>query len=116
MEKYNNTVQSKNFGQFLISYISLSVIAGLFSYRLINSLLDNVILPILNISILPDKKFHKLTKVYNYNKKNISNDKYIKNESYLYVFKPGIFLKELIIWCSIMIILYIFYKISFKIS
>ena len=40
MEKYNNTVQSKNFGQFLISYISLSVIAGLFSYRLINSLLD----------------------------------------------------------------------------
>ncbi len=63
------SIGSKNFSQFLISYVSLSVIAGLFTFRLINSLLDNIILPSLDISVLPDQKFHKLTKVYNHNKK-----------------------------------------------
>ena len=108
-------IQNKNvmtFGSFLISYISLSVIAGLFTYRLLNSLLDNIILPLLDISILPDKKFHKLTKIYDNKKTEISAD--VTKENYMYVFKPGIFLKELVIWCFIMIVLYILYRIFNK--
>ena len=105
----NNTL---TFSSFILSYISLSVVAGLFTYRLVNSLLDNIILPLLDISVLPDKKFNKLTKVYNYRKKEIK--KPIKNKDYMYVIRPGIFFKDLIIWCFIMILLYLIYRISKK--
>lgn len=101
-----------NFSSFITSYVSLSVIAGLFTYRLLNSLLDNIILPLLDISILPETKFHKLTKTYNYNKKEINNG--INNNNYVYVVQPGIFIKELIIWCFMMLVLYFIYSISIK--
>lgn len=104
--------ENLNFSSFIISYISLSVIAGLFTYRLINSFLDNILFPLLDISILPDKKFHKLTKTYNNLKQEINSN--ISNENFVYVIKPGIFLKELIIWCFIMLILYILFRISKK--
>ena len=103
-----NSQESLNFYQFIISYVSLSVIAGLFTYRLLNSLMDNIILPLIDITILPDFKFNKLTSIYNYKKESIQN-KFNKNE-YIYVFKPGIFLKELVIWCFTMIILFLIYK------
>jgi len=105
----NNTL---TFSAFILSYISLSVVAGLFTYRLVNSLLDHIILPLLDISVLPEKKFNKFTKVYNYKKKEIK--KPIKNKDYMYVIRPGIFFKDLIIWCFIMISLYLIYRISKK--
>jgi large-conductance mechanosensitive channel len=101
-----------NFSSFIISYISLSVIAGLFTYRVLNSFLDNIILPLLDISILPDKKFHKLTKVYNHDKTQVKE--VIKKEDIKYIIRPGIFLKELVIWCFIMMLLYIIYKLTKK--
>ena len=100
------------FSAFILSYISLSVVAGLFTYRLINSLLDNIILPLLDISVLPESKFHKFTKVYNYKKKEMKNP--LKKNQYMYIIRPGIFLKDLIIWCFIMILLYLIYIISKK--
>ena len=107
--KQNNAL---TFSSFLLSYFSLSVVAGLFTYRLINSFIDNIIIPLIDISILPEKKFNKFTKVYNYKKKEIKSP--IKNREYVYVIRPGIFLKELIIWCFVMISLYFIYRISKK--
>lgn len=104
--------ENLNFSSFIVSYVSLSVIAGLFSYRLLNSLLDNIILPLLDLSLLPDNKFHKLTKIYNHNKNEINNKP--KKEETVYVIRPGMFLKELIIWCSMMLILYTIYSFSNK--
>jgi len=108
----NQGDKTLNFSSFIISYVSLSVIAGLFTFRVINSLLDNIILPILDITVLPDTKFHKLTKTFNYEKKEINND--IQKEQYIYVFRPGIFLKELVIWCFMMLTLYFVYRITKK--
>jgi len=105
----NNTL---SFSSFIVSYISLAVIAGLFTYRVINSFLDNIMLPLLDFTVLPDKKFHKLTKVYDYRKKEIQ--KPIKKEEYMYVIRPGLFLKEFIIWCIIMVLLYLIYRITKK--
>jgi len=101
-----------NFSSFIISYVSLSVIAGLFTFRVLNSLLDNIILPILDITVLPEAKFHKLTKTYNHQKKEIKNN--IQKEQYVYVVRPGIFLKELVIWCFMMLLLYFLYRITKK--
>ena len=108
----NPSDKTLNFSSFIISYVSLSVIAGLFTFRLLNSLLDNIILPILDITVLPETKFHKLTKTYNYQKKEINNN--IQKEQYVYVVRPGIFLKELVIWCFIMLLLYFIYRITKK--
>lgn len=103
-----NSHENMTFLSFVLSYVSLSVIAGLFTYRLLNSFLENILMPLLDISLLPDKKFHKLTIVYN-NKKECIKHKNENNE-YYYVFKPGVFLKEFIIWCALMIILYLIYN------
>lgn len=99
-----------NFSSFIISYVSLSVIAGLFTYRLLNSLLDNIIFPILDMTLLPETKFHKLTKKFNHQKKEIYNN--IQKEQYIYEIRPGLFLKELVIWCFIMLLLYFIYRLT----
>lgn len=101
-----------NFSSFVISYVSLSVIAGLFSFRLLNSFLDNIVLPLLDLSLLPDRKFHKLTKTYDHKKNEIPSG--FEDNKYTYVVRPGFFIKELIIWCFMMITLYFLYKISKK--
>lgn len=112
MNSESSSSTKLNFGSFIISYVSLSVIAGLFTFRLLNSLLDNIILPTLDITILPETKFHKLTKTYNYKKKELKNDIHIKN--YVYAVRPGLFIKELIIWCFMMLLLYLVYSLSKK--
>ena len=99
------------FTNFILSYVSLSVIAGLFTFRLLNSFLDNILLPLLDLTCIPNYKFEKLSKIYNINREVIKNEKYkINKKDYVNIFKPGIFLKELIIWCVIMIILYLIAK------
>ena len=108
----HNTSQNNHlsFVSFVLSQITLSVIAGLFTYRLIGSLLDNIILPLLDLSILPVKKFNKLTRVYD-NKKNPVNGLF-KTKEYKYIIQPGIFIRDLILWCTIMLLLYIIYRIT----
>ena len=98
------------FTNFILSYVSLSVIAGLFTFRLLNSFLDNILLPILDLTLLPETKFNKLTKAYDYKKNKI--EKIIEDEKYIYIIQPGLFIKELIIWCSIMLFLFYIYKIT----
>lgn len=107
-----NDTNNLNFGSFIVSYVSLSVVAGLFTFRLLNSLLDNIILPLLDLSVLPETKFHKLTKTFNNKKKEIENN--MNYESYIYIIKPGLFIKELVIWCFVMLLLYFIYSISIK--
>lgn len=108
----NNSNDTLSFGSFILSYVSLAVVAGLFTYRLINSFLDNIVLPLLDLSVLPERKFHKLTKVYDHRKREVN--KPIKNSEYMYVIRPGLFLKELVMWCFIMLILYFIYRITKK--
>lgn len=107
MTDVNYVTKPLNFCSFVVSYISLSVIAGLFSFRLINSLLDNIILPLLDLTILPDKKFHKMSRMYNNNKQREKLE--FKDSDNKYLIRPGIFLKDVIIWLAVMLILYFIY-------
>ena len=108
----NSGNQTLNFSSFIVSYVSLSVVAGLFTYRLLNSFLDNILFPIIDLTVLPETKFHKLTKTYNHKKEQINPD--FKKEEYMYVIRPGAFIKELVIWCFIMLILYCIYRMFNK--
>jgi len=107
----NNPSKEITFTSFLLSYVSLSVIAGLFTFRLLNSFLDNILSPLLDLTCVPNYKFDKLSKIYNVNREVVKDNKYkVSKNDYVNIFKPGIFLKELIIWCIIMIILYLIAK------
>lgn len=107
----NNPSKEITFTSFLLSYVSLSVIAGLFTFRLLNSFLDNILSPLLDLTCVPNYKFDKLNKIYNVNREVVKDNKYkISKNDYVNIFKPGMFLKELIIWCIIMIILYLIAK------
>ena len=101
------------FPEFVISYVSLSVIAGLFTFRVINSLLDNIIFPIIELTILPDAHFVPLSVIYDTDKKEV-NTSQDENNDYQVAIRFGLFLKEFIIWFLIMVLLFMLYKISLK--
>ena len=104
-----------NFPEFILSYVSLSVIAGLFTFRVINSLLDNIIFPFLDLTILPDAKFIKHSIFLDHEKKPVNIMSSTQEENISYTIRYGIFLKDFIIWSVIMIILFVIYKFSLKI-
>ena len=104
-----------SFPEFILSYVSLSVIAGLFTYKFLNSFLENILFPIIDLTILPDHKFIKLSSFYN-SKKNLINPIPINNSENQYVIRYGLFIKDLILWIIFMIFLFMLYKISFKIK
>lgn len=101
------------FSEFIISYVSLSVIAGLFTYRVLNSFFDNILFPIIDLTILPDQKFLQLSLIYDSNKNELENPVQ-DNPDYQVSIRFGLFIKELIIWVIIMTLLYMLYKISLK--
>lgn len=117
MDFINNNISSssnkQNFYEFLLSNISITVIAGIFSYRLINSFFDYIIFPLLDITILPDKEFAKFSKSFSQDKheEDIKDilDYYNNNKC---VFRFGLFIKELIMWLIVMIILFIIYRFT----
>lgn len=110
MLNYLNGEKELSFSSFVFSYISLSVIGGLLTFRLISSLLDNIILPLLDLSILPVKKFKKLTRIYDNKKAPIRG--LIKDSEHKYVVQPGLFLRDLIIWCAMILLLYFIKRIT----
>ena len=106
-----------SFIQFTLSNISVSIIAGLFTYRIINSFLDNILFPYLDLTILPDKKFLRLTQTFKKKHNNITaiptDFKYL-NKSSKYTVRFGLFLKDLIIWIIVMFLLYLIYNLIQK--
>lgn len=103
--EYSN--QKHNFISYIFSYLTISVLAGLFTFRLINSLLDSIILPTLSLTLLPDNKFNKLSYLYDSNKNKIP----IKSQKeHIYGIQIGSFIKELILWTISMIVLFCIYK------
>ena len=104
-----------SFSEFIISYVSLSVIAGLFTYRVLNSFFDNILFPIVDLTILPDKKFLQLSLIYDSNRNELENPSF-NNSDYHVSIRFGLFIKELIIWMIIMTLLYMLYNISIKLN
>jgi len=98
------------FVDYVTSSISIALIASIFTYRLINSLLEYVLLPILNIFIDPDENISKLNFTFKTGKNNrtrkLASNPDANTDSPTYDILCGAFLKEVIIWFVFMIILY----------
>jgi hypothetical protein len=90
---------------FVVSFVSLSVVGGIFTYRLLEAFLQFIFLPTLDMSILPGDIFNNLNLNFDNNKKIVRySDKSTGNIKYTIQF--GAFLKELFIWVIMMGLLY----------
>lgn len=94
-----------NFFQFVFTYLTITMIANLFTFRFISSIVDNFISPLINI-IIHDDLFHHY---------NIHFDKKLQlvlvttvntSKTISYSFNFGVILKEFITWLIVMFILF----------
>ena len=91
---------------FIFSFVSLTVIGGIFTYRLINSFLENILLPCLDITILPDDFFSNMNVLLDENKKIVKLTN-VNKTNIKYSLKIGLFLKEVILWFVVISMLYL---------
>ena len=90
---------------FVVSFVSLSVLGGLFTFKLLEAFLQFIFLPLLDMSILPGESFNNLNLFFDENKK-IINYTEKRNPNIRYTLQCGSFLKELFIWIIMMSFLY----------
>lgn len=102
-----------NFLQFLMNDISLPVIIGMFTYRLLSSLLNDIIIPIIDI-LLHEHTFYQYNLGLGEDNEIILTDPVDMKNALKNRIGFGIFLRELIIWLVVMFIFYIIFVISQK--
>lgn len=96
--------------EFISNYITISVLIGLFTYRMINSFLENIFYRIIDFKILPDSFFWDFNKVYNVNGERI-HAKY-NRDKVEHPIMYGKFLKDFITWITLITIFYYISKIK----
>ena len=90
-----------DFYSFIFSWVSLSIIGGLFTYRILNALLEYIIFPLAYISTDPKSKLSDLD--FNY---DVNTGFSVNPEKENNVVRLGSFIKELLIWLVFMVILF----------
>jgi large-conductance mechanosensitive channel len=98
---------------FLDKYINLSVIGGLFTYRLLSSFMSAVFSPLIDI-FLPTRVTENMniSLTGDFQRVYINRISTTIGKNIEYVFALGDLLREFIIWVFVMTLLFIFYKIS----
>jgi large-conductance mechanosensitive channel len=99
---------SESFLEFLRLYISIATIAGIFTFKLLNSLVDNILNPLLSI-ILDESDYYKLNFKIDSNYQVIKISNIVHKHKY-YEFGIGILLRDFIIWLTSMLTLYFISK------
>lgn len=94
-----------NFLDFLSTNVSISVIAGIFTFRLISAVLENIINPLINI-ILDENTFYSYNMTIDQDDKVVLTDPVNNLNHTKYYFGFGVVIRELIIWIIAMFILY----------
>ncbi len=94
------------FLKFLQTYVSVAVIAGLFTYRLISSIINNLISPLISM-MLHEQVFYSYNVDLGANNERVLTSPVDLRGVIKYRLGFGIILRELIIWVSVMFILYL---------
>lgn len=102
-----------NFIQFLIEYVSISVIAGIFTYRLLSAIIDNLINPLINM-IFNEQTFYAYNVSLDENNEIILTDP-VNSKGYVkHYIGFGTILREFIIWLVAMFTLFLIISITKK--
>jgi len=102
-----------NFLQFLLNDISLPVIMGMFTYRLLSSFINDIIMPII-MTFFPSDVFHNYDIVLGEDNEIILSEPVDLKNSVKNHIGTGIFLREFVVWISVMIIFYMIFYITQK--
>lgn len=102
-----------NFIQFLNNYISIAVIAGIFTFRLLSVIIDNLINPLINM-ILHEQSFCDLDISLNQDNEIILTNPVDSKGQVKNYLGFGMILRELIIWIIAMFILFLITIINKK--
>jgi hypothetical protein len=99
------------FVEYVISMLSISIIANIFTFRFINAFLEYILLPVFNILIDPGEHISKINFTFNTGKnKNeqmgLNSNPNANIESPSYDIACGAFFKEFLIWITFMVLLY----------
>lgn len=102
-----------NFTQFLTEYISISVIAGIFTFRLLSTIIDNLFNPLIHM-IFNEQTFYAYNISLDEDNKVILTDPVDSNGYVKHYIGLGTILRELIIWLSAMFTLFLITAINKK--
>lgn len=102
-----------NFIQFLTEYISIAVIAGMFTFRLLSTIIDNLINPLINM-IFNEQTFYAYNVSLDEDNEVILTDS-VDSKGYVkHYIGFGTILRELIIWTVAMFTLFLITAINKK--
>ena len=101
------------FLQFLREYISIAVIAGMFTYRLLSSIIDNLVNPLINM-IFNEYAFYDYNISLNEEHEVILTDPANTNGYVKHYIGLGVILREFIIWSVAMFTLFLAISINKK--
>lgn len=102
-----------NFVEFLTTYISIAVIAGMFTYRLLSTIVDNLINPIMSM-IFHDQLFYSYNISLDEDNKVILTDPVDSKSHVKHYIGIGNILRELLIWTVAMFTLFLITVITKK--
>lgn len=102
-----------NFIQFLTDYISITVIAGMFTFRLLSSIIDNLINPLINM-IFNEQVFYAYNVSLDEHNEVILTDPVDSRGYVKHYIGFGTILRELIIWTAAMFTLFLITSINKK--
>lgn len=97
---------------FVDTYFNISVIAGLFTYRLLSSFITTIFTPFIDM-ILPLYVTENMNISLNsdYQRVYVNRISTTTSKQIEYIFAFGDLLREFIIWITVMSVLFLFYKI-----
>jgi len=102
-----------NFIKFLQDYISIAVIAGMFTFRLLTTIIDNLINPLINM-VLNEQTFYAYNLSLNDENEVILTDPTDDKGYVKHYIGFGVILREFIIWMIAMIILFLLASLTKK--
>lgn len=99
-----------DFKKTLKDSINFQVVLGLIAFRVVSTLIDKVLYPLINIYFLDEDIFRKLNIFINKDKKSLVLIEPVKDKEVKYEIHFGTLLKEIIVFAVVFILYYIVTK------
>lgn len=94
-----------NITKFFKSSVSRSVIAGVFTYKLLSTIIENFIEPLFSLFV-PHKWFVSFNRYYDGNVNSLKVNEVSMKDPVKYKFRFGRIFREAVVWCIAMMIIY----------
>lgn len=98
----------KSFNDLLFKSINFQVVLGLLAFRVVSTLIDKVLFPLINIYLLDEDIFRKMNIFINKDEKKIVLIDPVKDKQLKYEIHFGTLVKEIIVFLVIFVLYFLF--------